>query len=495
MPIAAADRLSSLDAMFLHVETLSSPMHVGMVCRIEGAPLRKKNGALDRERLHRQTLSRLDKAPRFRQRVLWPPFGQGRPIWVDDTHFNIAYHVRFTGLPRPGGASELKLLAGRVLSQNLDRSRPLWEMYWVDGLENDEVGLIWKVHHCMVDGVSGVEVATLLFDLDPHAKPAPPPKPWKPRPSPNVGALLGNALAESAALSRRWFTEARSVLVNPEGLAKRLREDFSGFGTWLGKGLAPRTIFNVAIGPHRRVDWAMLDLTEVKRIKNVLGGTINDVALAVVAGGVRRFLSHRGEQVSGVELHVGIPVSVRRADEKQSLGNRVSAIAMHLPVGEPDPLERHRLIRERTELAKRGFAASAAETLTNLPGGPPGTLLQQVARMQWAQRVLNLVVTNVPGPQTPLYVAGARLLDIAPFLPLGPNVALGIAVLSYAGQLGFGLIADYDVLHDVDVMATALRDSFDELSRAAGSPRRAGTRATAPARGQGGPAAKRRAKR
>ncbi len=466
------DRLSSLDAMFLHVETVASPMHVGMVCRIEGAPLRKRNGAIDRERLFALTTSRLARTPRFRQRVLWPPFSQGRPMWVDDPHFNIAYHVRFTGLPRPGGAAELKLLAGRILSQTLDRSRPLWEMYWVDGLENDEIGLVWKVHHCMVDGVSGIEVATLLFDFEPKPKALPKPAPWKPRPPPKLGSLVGNALAEGAALSQRWLEQARAVLVNPENLARRLRQDLEGLGTWVGKGLAPRTFFNVPIGPHRRVDWATLPLEDVKRVKSALGGTVNDVALAVVAGAMRRYLSHRGEKVAGVNLHVGIPVNVRRDGDKLALGNRVSAIATLLPVGEPDPVARYRDICSRTESAKRSFAADAAETLTRLPGGPPATLLQQVARMQWAQRVLNLVVTNVPGPQQPLYIAGARLLEIAPFLPLGPNVAIGIAALSYAGQLGIGLIGDYDVAHDLNVLARAVTEAFDELLARVDAPAR-----------------------
>ncbi len=480
---AMTDRLSSLDAMFLHVETVSSPMHVGMVCRIEGAPLRKRNGAIDRERLFTLTLGRLAKTPRFRQRVLWPPFSQGRPLWVDDPHFNIAYHVRFTGLPRPGGATELKLLAGRILSQTLDRARPLWEMYWVDGLENDEIGLVWKIHHCMVDGVSGVEVAMVLFDFEPKKRAIAKPAPWKPRPTPKLGSLVGNALAEGAALSQRWLEQARAVLVNPENLAQRLRRDFEGLGTWVGKGLAPRTFFNVPIGPHRRVDWATLPLADVKRVKSALGGTVNDVALAVVAGAMRRYLSHRGERVAGISLHVGIPVNVRREGDKLALGNRVSAIATLLPVGEADPVVRYREICARTEAAKRSFAADAAETLTHLPGGPPATLLQQVARMQWAQRVLNLVVTNVPGPPQPLYVAGARLLEIAPFLPLGPNVAIGIAALSYAGQLGIGLIGDYDVAHDLNVLASDVTDAFTELLACVDRPARARpTRRRSPAR-------------
>ncbi len=467
-----ADRLSALDAMFLHVETLTSPMHVGMVCRLEGGPIRKKNGAIDRDFLFRQTASRLDRAPRFRQRVQGPALGQGRPSWVDDPHFNIAYHVRFTGLPRPGGGAELKLLAGRILSQMLDRSRPLWEMYWVDGLENDEIGLVWKIHHCMVDGVSGVEVATLLFDSEAKA-PAPPPlETWKPRPLPKLGQRVGSAFAEGAAASREWLGQARAVLVNPEAMAQRLKQDFEGLGSWIGKGLAPRTCINVPIGPHRRVDWVMVPLAEVKRVKNTLGGTINDVALAVVAGALRRYLVHRGEKVTGVDLHVGIPVSVRRDTEKQNLGNKVSAIATLLPVGERDPAKRYREICKRTELEKRSFAANAAQTLTNLPGAPPATLLQQVARMQWAQRVLNLVVTNVPGPQQPLYVGGARLLEIAPYLPLGPNVALGIAVLSYDGKLGFGLIGDYDVLSDIGALADQFQDSWQELIAAIDRPAR-----------------------
>ncbi len=466
--IFTADRLSALDAMFLHVENLSSPMHVGMVCRIEGAPLRKPNGAIDRERLFRVVQSRLDTAPRFRQRVIAPPLGPGRPMWVDDPHFNIAYHVRFTGLPRPGGAAELKLLAGRVLSQMLDRTRPLWEMYWVDGLENDEIGLVWKIHHCMVDGVSGVEVATLLFDFDRDAPEQHPPKPWVPQPHPKLGSLFSRALSEQAALSREWLKEAREAFVNPEAMAQRLKAELEGVGTWLGKGIAPKTCINLPIGPHRRVEWITLPLAPLKGVKNARGGTLNDVVLAVVAGAMRRFLSHRGERVNGVELHVGIPVNVRRDSEKGTLGNKVSAIATLLPVGERDALRRYDAIRARTESEKNSHAAQVAEALTHLPAGPPVSLIQQVVRMQWAQRLLNLVVTNVPGPQAPLYVSGARLLEVAPYLPLGPNVALGVAALSYDGTLGIGLIGDYDVMDDLDVLALHFREAFDELVERAG---------------------------
>lgn len=461
--MATPDRLSALDTSFLDLENERGPMHVGALGRFEGRPLRDRRGALDRARILRHVEARIGGAPRFHQRLAWVPFGAGRPVWVDDPHFNLAYHVRFTGLPRPGGRAELESLAAELMARRLDRERPLWEMHWVDGLDDGQVGLVVKVHHCMIDGVAGMNVAAVLFDLEPNAPVGEAPR-FEPAPAPGALRMWRDAIAERAREPARWARAAWARLGAPHQLVRALLAEAAGLTAWLGEGLAPRTCLNVPIGPHRRFATASLPLATAKAIKNVLGGTVNDVVLATVAGALRRFLLHRGATCLGLELHVAVPVNVRPRDGEAALGNRVAAMMVRLPVEIDDPARRYERIRLSTRVRKHSHEIELSQVLTELPGFPPTTLLHQLGERQPAQRFLNTVVTNVPGPPFPLYACGARLRALFPCIPLGPNLPLTVGVVSYEGRLGIGLTGDWDAMADLDVLARHFDEAFAELA-------------------------------
>jgi diacylglycerol O-acyltransferase / wax synthase len=465
------DRLTALDSSFLHLEDASSHMHVASVTIFEGPPPSHRELMDHVER-------RLELVPRFRQKLRFVPLNQGRPVWVDDPHFNLEYHVRTTALPPPGNEEQLKRLAGRVFSQQLDRSKPLWEIWLVQGMDRgkgEEDGesrfaLLTKTHHALVDGVAGVDITAVLFDTaaEPETQPAEGP-PWVPRPEPTSAQLFGEALLERMTQPAEIVRSGRAAFRAPRMIAKGLYESAGAIGALARTGLgAPASSFNVDIGPHRRFEWSRTDLTVLKGIKNELGGSVNDVVLAVVAGALRRFLQDRGEDISETELRVMVPVSVRRPEEHGVGGNRVAAMMAPLPVYEPDPIERLRIVRESMAHLKEGKQAVGAQILTELGGFAPPTVLAQAARLQARQRFFNLVVTNVPGPQMELFVLGRRLLDLFPMAPLAKRQALCIAVMSYNGKLNFGLLGDYDAMPDLDNLTRSIQESLDELREAAG---------------------------
>jgi WS/DGAT/MGAT family acyltransferase len=477
--MARSDRLSGLDSSFLHLEHDAAHMHVAACAIFEGPPPQY-------EELLEAIVSRLHLVPRYRQRLALVPLGQGRPVWVDDPHFNAAYHVRHTALPRPGGEEELKRLAGRVFSQSLDRSKPLWELWLVEGLAEGRFALLTKTHHALVDGISGVDIATVLFDAAREPAPvAPPEHEWIPRPLPTDAQLLADALLERATVPKEIMRGARAALRGPRQLASRLGQALLGLGAMAGAGLtaAPPSPFNVRIGPHRRFTWVSTDLDEFKAIKNALGGTVNDVVLAVVTGALGGYMRLHGHPTDDAVLKAMVPVSVRADVERGALGNRVAAVWAPLPVGMTDPIQRLLEIRREMQNVKDSGQAVGAQVLTELTGFAPPTIMAQAMRLQARQRLFNLVVTNVPGPQMPLFALGRELESIFPMVPLAENTALGIAVMSYNGQMNFGLNADYDALADVEVLAAELRAAIDELSAAAGpsppAPRRRRTRAGA----------------
>jgi diacylglycerol O-acyltransferase / wax synthase len=423
--------------------------------------------------------SRLHLVPRYRQRLAFVPFNQGRPVWVDDPHFKLQFHVRHTALPRPGGDAELKRLAGRVFSQALDRNRPLWELWLVEGLAGDRFSLLSKTHHALVDGVSGVDIATVLFDASPEPMPvAPPEHAWVARPLPTDAQLLADALLERATVPGEIVRGARAALRGPRAVASRAGKALTSMGAlaWTGLQAAPPSPFNVRIGPHRRFTWVQADLDEFKAIKNALGGTVNDVVLGVVTGALGSYMRLHGHSTDGPGLRAMVPVSVRADIERGAFGNRVAAMWVTLPVGITDPVARLQTISRAMEGVKRSGQAVGAEMLTHLTGFAPPTVMAQAARLQARQRLFNLVVTNVPGPQFPLYLLGRELESIYPMVPLAENTALGIAILSYNGELNFGLVSDYDALADVEVLADELRSATEELAAAArtGSVRRRG---------------------
>jgi WS/DGAT/MGAT family acyltransferase len=466
-----ADRLTGLDASFLHIERGPAHMHVAACAVFEGPPP-------DHQELLEAVESRLHLVPRYRQRLAFVPLGQGRPVWVDDPHFNVGYHVRHTALPRPGDDRQLKRLAGRVFSQALDRDRPLWEMWIVEGLTEGRFAILSKTHHALVDGVSGVDIMNVLFDTSPEPMPvAPPDSEWTPRPLPTGAQLLADAMLERATVPQEMVRGLRAVLRGPRTMARRVGEGLVALGAfaWAGLQAAPPSRFNVSIGPHRRFTWVQGDLNEFKAIKNVLGGTVNDVVLAVVAGGLGSYLRSHGEDTEGQELRAMVPVSVRADIERGALGNRVAAMWAPLPVGILDPVARLRAVSEAMQEIKDSGQAVGAQVLAGLSGFAPTTIMSQAARLQARQRMFNLVVTNVPGPQIPLYVQGRELQGLYPMVPLAENTALGIAIMSYNGQLNFGLSGDYDALDDLETLADHLRSSVEELlAAAAPGPRKPG---------------------
>ena len=462
--VASEDRLTGLDSSFLHLEDGPAHMHVASTQLFEG-PTPEYVDFRD----HIQ--SRLHLVPRFRQKLRFVPMNQGRPVWVDDPQFNIEYHVRHTALPEPGSLQQLRTLAARIFSQRLDRSKPVWELWLVDGVEGGRFGIIAKSHHCLVDGVSGMDITTVLFDADPEAGPTPEPKPWVARPEPTGAQLLGRALAERAVTPAEAVRGARALLRGPRQVANAVVDGLEAAGALARAGVsAPAAPFNVPIGPHRRFAWVRADLADFKRIKDEVGGTVNDVVLAAVAGALGRFMRARGHATSDVELKAMVPISVRTADQVGDLGNRVSAMFAALPVGVEDPRERLRAVSAGMGDLKESKQAAAASMMTELADFAPSTILGQAGRLQSRQRFFNMVVTNIPGPQFPLYLLGHKLEAVFPMVPLAKRQAVCFGIMSYNGQVNFGLVGDYDAMGDLDSLAEDLRASIAELAELVPAP-------------------------
>jgi diacylglycerol O-acyltransferase / wax synthase len=464
--VANPDRLSALDSAFLHLEDHStSHMHVASVMVFEGeAPTPKQ--------LTDHVLSRLHLVPRYRQRLAHVPLGQGRPIWTDDPHFNPRYHIRHAALPRPADEDALKQLAGRLFSQRLDRSKPLWEIWLVQRMSGGRFALIAKTHHALVDGISGVDITTVLFDTSPDpAGTSQPSSSWTAKPLPGSAKLLGEALLERATVPTEISRNMKALLRTPRKAAWQFRDGLANIGAATLAGIrspAPPSPFNVEISSHRRYTFFDADLAQFKAIKNSLGGTLNDVVLAAVSLGLGRYLRAQGHDTDRLVLKAMVPVSVRSKSERGALGNRVAAMWAPLPVGVENPAECLGQIREAMEHIKRSGQAVGAQALTNLAGFAPPTILSQAARLQARQRYFNLVVTNVPGPQFPLYLLGRQLRELYPVVPLARRQALGIAVMSYNGRLGFGLLADYDAVPKLESIKREFERAVASLALAAG---------------------------
>ena len=468
----ANDRLTGLDASFLHLENATSHMHVGSVIIFEGPPP-------PYDELLEAFERRLPLVPRYRQRLAFVPLGQGRPKWVDDPHLNLRYHVRSTALPSPGSEDQLKDLAGRAFSQQLDRDKPLWEAWLVEGLEGDRFAMVSKTHHALVDGISGVDIISVIFDSSPDpAAPTGPGDRWLPRPLPSRAQLLGEALVERATIPAEITRSLRAIVRGPRRLLAGLRDAAVGVGAmaWAGLNPAPSSPYNKDIGPHRRFTWVRANLDDLKAIKDALGGTVNDVVLATVAGALGKHLRRRGQNTDGLELKAMVPVSVRQDDERGALGNRVAAIMAALPVWCQEPGARLDIVREELRGLKSGGQAVGAQVLTDLSGFAPPTIMDQASRLMSRQRFFNVVVTNVPGPQFPLYLLGRRMLDPFPMVPLASGQAVGVALLSYDGHINFGVVGDYDLLWDLEDLAGDVEASLVELAEVAGVDMRPGDR-------------------
>jgi WS/DGAT/MGAT family acyltransferase len=458
MPETFYERLSALDATFLDVESKSAPMHVGAALIFDAKPLTLEHGGLDIERLTKYTEAALDSIPRYRQRVEYIP-GFGHPVWVDDNRFNMHFHLRHTRLPLPGDERSLKRLVGRLFSQHLDRSRPLWEFWIVEGVDNDRFALVIKVHHCMVDGIAGVELLQALLQISPDAVEREPGE-WQARPAPSRTQLLVGETSHRVDGLRKL-----------SHFLPRVRENFQGVSSLLRSGMkpAPRTIFTEHdISPYRRFDWTAFPLDEVKAIKNALGGTINDAVVATTTGAVRRFLLRRGSEVDSMEgFRTALPVNIRKTGGASG-GNQVALLLADLPVSEPDPIERlKKVIDVTTELKKESNQTGGAELIEEVADLTTKRLVSELYLVAMKLRTYNLIITNVPGPPFPLYMLSAPMKAIYPMVPLMQNQNLGIALFSYAGGLHFGLNADWESFPDVHEFVEDLEASFAEYKQLA----------------------------
>ena len=549
------DRLTAIDASFLHQEGPNSHMHVGALTMFEGPPP-PYTEVLDTLR------GRLHLVPRYRQRLTVPPAGTGRPLWVDDASFSLEYHVRHTALPHPGSEQQLLLLAGRIFSQQLDRSKPLWEVWMVEGLADGGFALITKTHHALIDGIAGVDIAQVIFDLGPVPAEVPhPDEAWEPAPTPTGAQVLASGTldllrtgvrtaAAAASLATRPKEALRSARVAVEGLEdnrfalitkthhalidgiagvdiaqvifdltpvpaevphpdeawapapepsgaqllasgtmgllrtgvrtadaaaalatrptqalRSAREAVEGLGevAWAGLNPAPATPLNVEIGPHRRFLVVRNELADFKAVKDVFGGTVNDVVLTVVSGALRTWLHSRGVRTEGMELRALVPVSIRAQDERGTTGNRIAAMRGPLPVYIEDPVARLRAVKVAMDGLKESKQAVGAEVLASVQNFAPPTILAQASRLNFSTRLFNLIVTNIPGPQFPLYVRGREMLDVFPVAFLPKDHALAVAIMSYHGRMNFGLLGDYDALRDLDVIGEGIEASLAEL--------------------------------
>ena len=467
--MAKHERLSALDRTFLDLEYPETHMHVAGVTICDAIALRTPDGGIDIEKIRKFILSRLHLIPRYRQRIVRIPL-ENHPVWVDDDHFNLEYHVRHTALPRPGGDEQLKRLTGRIVSQQLDRGKPLWELWIIEGLDGDRFAMITKTHHCMIDGVSAVDLVSVLLSPSPDAT-IPDAQPWKPQSAPSRGELVMEEARRRLATPLELGKAVLDAMQNPAETAESIGEQISAVTETVGAGMfsASESPFNQPIGPHRRFEWTAIELADVKRVKNALGGTVNDVVLATVAGAVRSFLSGRGlspEEIAELDFRAMVPVSIRASSEQGTLGNRIASWAVRLPIAQTNPRRRLEAVRAVTADLKQSRQAMGAEVLARVSEWTAPTLLSLAMRLAARARPFNLIVTNVPGPQLPLYMIGSRILAAYPIGPLFLDQALNIALVSYDGRLYWGLNGDWDVLPDLRDLVTAIRASFDELLQA-----------------------------
>jgi WS/DGAT/MGAT family acyltransferase len=438
-------------------------MHVGALTIFEGPP------AAYADFLH-HIRSRLHLVPRYRQKLAFPPVETGRPLWVDDPTFNLEYHVRHTALPHPGTETQLRALAARIFSQQLDRSKPLWETWLVEGLEGDRFSLISKTHHALVDGVAGVDLATVIFDLAPEPAPVEHPDgAWTPQREPSAVELAARGIRGLVRTPVELAAKAVGAATRPAATLEAAREAAEGVGEiiWAGLNPAPDTPLNVPIGPHRRFVFVRNELDDFKTVKNAFGGTVNDVVLSVIAGALRRWLRSRGVRTEGLELRALVPVSTRQRHERDAMGNRIAVMRGPLPVYIEDPVARLRVVKQSMDGLKESKQAVGAEVLAGVQQFAPPTILAQASRINFSTRLFNLIVTNVPGPQLPLYVLGRRLTDLFPIAFLPNDHALAVAIMSYDGGMDFGLLGDYDAMPDIEVFGEFVRASLAELVDAA----------------------------
>ncbi len=463
MPDTYYERFSALDASLLGFEERNAHWHEAAVMVFEAGPLRTDDGGLDFDKILNHYEWSFRDVPRYRQRIGKVPVFD-HPVWVDDPAFNVRYHIRQIALPQPANERVFKRVCGYLLELPLDLDKPPWEVWVVDGLQNDRFALVTKVHHCMADGISGVSLIRKLLGRSPFEREGEPER-WTPRPAPRDAELMRTEVIRRL----RAPFELLAPLRRPEEALRRARDVVQGLveASRLGWRPASNTPFNPkSIGLHRRFDWTDISLGEVKAVRTGLGGTVNDVVLATAAGAFGRFLRDHRTATTDIDFRVLIPVSIR-SDKEKDLGNRVAMIMAELPVGERDPARRLARVIEITQKLKRSKQALGVSWLEDLADKIGGRFFVELSRSAARSRPFNVVVTNVPGPQVPLYLMGSKLLAIYPMMPLFPNQALSVAVLSYNGQVFWGFNSDWDSLPDVHNVVEGIGAQFGALRAAA----------------------------
>ncbi len=452
------DRLSGEDATFLYVENEFNHMSIAAIGIFDGPPP-------GQDEIEEMVESKLDLVPRYRQRIRFVPFEAGRPVWCDDRHFNLRYHVRHTALPAPGSEEQLQTLVGRLMSQQLDRTKPLWELWVIEGLEGERWAMVIKMHHCLADGVAATDLMTVLLDDSPDAERRRP-NPWTPEHTPSELELVTGAITERLTSPRAVFDTIGSAVRAPGRAARRMFELADGLSTYRRfTNLDVESSLNGPIGPHRSWRWATTTLSDVKKIRSAHGGTVNDVVLAAVTRAFRDLLLERGEPVKGLVVRTLVPVSVRGDDEHGQQNNRVSAMFAELPVEIADPVDRLHSITGQMEELKQHHQADAGEMLTQLSGLAPPVMFALAARTFAGvpQHYVQTVTTNVPGPRHRLYAAGRPMRSACVYVPLASSVRLGIAIFSYAGDLTFTVTGDADHTPDIDVLCRGIEHGIAEL--------------------------------
>ena len=463
--MANYERLSALDGTFLAFETPNTYMHVALVTIFEAGDL-VTEGGLDIARIRQYFASRLHFVPRYRQKLRAIPF-TGDAVWIDDASFELEYHVRHASLPRPGRIDQLQRRCAEILERPLDCERPMWEAWFIEGLSGGRFAMITKVHHCMVDGVAGVDILAAILAAEPTAD-IDRAKAWSPRRTPSDRELLAGEMAQRARASGRLLRGIGAAAANPSKTGKEVPRRLKTLWNLLRSGTAtpPEVSFNRPIGPHRRVAWTKTPIESILEIKNALGGTLNDVVLTTAAGAIRRFLEYRGEPATG-PFRTVVPVSVRSRDERGQTGNRVSAWIVDLPVGEDVAVKRFADIAAITRSLKEDDQALGAQMITEAAELTTGNILSLGARVLNQSHLYNMIVTNVPGPRIPLYLLGSRMTEAYPHVPLFANQGLGIALFSYGDELYWGIAADWELVPDVRTLGAFIDDAFEELAAAA----------------------------
>jgi diacylglycerol O-acyltransferase len=461
--------MSAIDSSFLHVENATTPMHIGGVSIFEGPPPRFED-------LRAMVAGKLDLVPRYRQKVRFVPLAAGTPAWIDDPYFSLDYHLRHTAMPAPGSEQQLRQMAARVFSQQLDRNKPLWELWAVEGLDDGRWALLSKVHHCMVDGVAATDLMSVMFSDTTAGASV---EQWSAQPEPSGLKVLVEAF-ERLASPAGQLDALRRALVAPRDTLRSFTE-LARAAAAVGPSMRPVSASSLTgpIGPHRRWSWAEVSLTDVKRIRSAFGGTVNDVVLTLITNGFRRLLESRSEDVSADQvLRTMVPVSVRRRGERGVYNNRVSAVFASLPVGLSDPLERLERIRNEMDGIKESKQAVAGDVLTSLSGFAPPLLLALGSRLVTLSPRLNMhtATTNVPGPQEPVQTLGRRMLASYPFVPVVGSIRVVVAIFSYDGGLYFGVTGDYDGAPDIDVLTAGISRGMNDLLVLASPPKRAARR-------------------